>query len=62
MPQPTWQVVTIVEILRGDVTSGGTSGAISGATDEVTSGATDEVTSGATDEVTSGAMVVIIPK
>jgi hypothetical protein len=28
MPQPTWQVVTIVEILRGDVTSGATSGAI----------------------------------
>jgi hypothetical protein len=35
MPQPTWQVVTIVEILRGDITSG--------ATDEVTRGATDEV-------------------
>jgi hypothetical protein len=30
MPQPTWQVVTIVEILRGEVTSGATDEVISG--------------------------------
>jgi len=31
MPQPTWQVVTIVEILRGDVISGAISGDIGAA-------------------------------
>jgi len=28
MPQPTWQVVTIVEILRGEVISGAIGAAI----------------------------------